>query len=284
MKTELLSKAEDFLFRIGDKLLKDEARYGLILGIARGLINDPHEYGDSDPWFCILSDESETRAVAMRTPPHLVLLGHISGDSQVNATWLANSVLQFSKNIPGVVGDQEIADSFVNYWCKRQKVAIEGKIAHRVYRLVAVRKFRSAPGKIRLASEADQALLTRWAHAFHQDVYAASGINVPEDNIVERIERKDVYVWEDNIPVSMAAKARSTENGMRINFVYTPSELRRRGYATSCVASLCQQILNSRYQFCMLYADLANPTSNSIYQRIGFEAVCDSVEYSFSGP
>jgi hypothetical protein len=68
---------------------------------------------------------------------------------------------------------------------------------------------------------------------------------------------------------------------MTVGGVYTPPELRNRGYATSCVAELSRNILQSGKEFCTLYTDLANPTSNSIYMKIGYKPVCDSVEYAF---
>jgi len=79
----------------------------------------------------------------------------------------------------------------------------------------------------------------------------------------------------------MAAKTRPTEKGMTVGGVYTPPELRGKGYATSCVAELSRHILQSGKEFCTLYTDLANPTSNSIYKKIGYTEVCDSVEYTF---
>jgi predicted GNAT family acetyltransferase len=63
--------------------------------------------------------------------------------------------------------------------------------------------------------------------------------------------------------------------------VYTPPEWRGKGYASACVAALSQLCLDSGYQFCMLYTDLANPTSNSIYQKIGYQPIGESREYRF---
>ena len=79
----------------------------------------------------------------------------------------------------------------------------------------------------------------------------------------------------------MAATARPTRRGVGVNLVYTPPPLRGKGYASSCVAALSQLQLDSGYQFCVLYTDLANPTSNSIYHKIGYVALCDSDEYVF---
>jgi hypothetical protein len=35
-------------------------------------------------------------------------------------------------------------------------------------------------------------------------------------------------------------------------------------------------------RFCFLYTDLANPTSNAIYMRLGYRPVCDSREIAFA--
>ena len=82
-------------------------------------------------------------------------------------------------------------------------------------------------------------------------------------------------------PVSMAAGTRPIVHGITVNRVYTSPALRRRGYATACVAALSQRLLDEGYQFSMLFTDLANPTSNNIYQQIGYRPVCDFRETRF---
>jgi uncharacterized protein len=265
METKLFLKAADFLSHVEKELVKDEVRYGLIYSIARWLVDNPHAYGGVDPWFCSTSDETGIQAAAMRTPPHNVILAHFSGDTELNAVLLADCISKISNNIPGVVGDKEITDRFVECWCQAQKATIEGRMAQRVYRLERINDIRFSPGKFRMAAVEEQPYLRRWAHSFHRDCYASSNLNVPEDDIVPKIARKEVYVWEDSCPVSIAARCSPTENGMRIGLVYTPPEHRGKGYATACVASLCRGVLESGYKYCMLYTDLANPISNSIY-------------------
>jgi predicted GNAT family acetyltransferase len=80
----------------------------------------------------------------------------------------------------------------------------------------------------------------------------------------------------------MAAKTRPTINGISISFVYTPPQFRDNGYATACVAKLTQTLLSSGYKFCALYTDLTNPTSNSIYKKIGYNPIQDVNSYLFS--
>lgn len=95
------------------------------------------------------------------------------------------------------------------------------------------------------------------------------------------IEGDRLYLWEDGKIVSMAASTRATQNGVSINAVFTPKPYRKKGYASSCVAHLCQTLLDSGYAFCSLFTDASNPTSNKIYQNIGFREVAkfQSIEF-----
>ena len=89
-------------------------------------------------------------------------------------------------------------------------------------------------------------------------------------------------LWEDEgRPVSVVGWGGSTPNGARIGPVYTPPELRRRGYASALTAWVSAERLAAGRSFCVLYTDLDNPTSNRIYTEIGYEPVCDSFDYAF---
>jgi uncharacterized protein len=281
MKIQYYSRAADFLTHAGEFLTRDEARYALILGIARILLTEPHRYGKSDPWFCTLEDEDNIYAVAIRTPPFKILLSYFSGDVRTNAKNLVKSISNREKVIPGVAGEKELADCFTELWCQQHNVTVHHKIAQRIYRLTQVNDVPAAPGHLRLATETDKELMIKWAHAFHLDTFGESSV-VPEEDFIPRAARREVFIWEEGKPVSIAFKTRPTEKGITVAGVYTPPEFRRQGYATSCVAEVCRHILQSGYEFCTLYTDLANPTSNSIYKKIGFREVCDSVDYTFS--
>jgi hypothetical protein len=90
-----------------------------------------------------------------------------------------------------------------------------------------------------------------------------------------------VALWIDEEPVSFAGYGGRTPNGIRVGPVYTPPELRRRGYASALTADLTKMLLDGGRTFCFLFTDLANPTSNSIYQRIGYEPVSDADQWRF---
>jgi predicted GNAT family acetyltransferase len=96
------------------------------------------------------------------------------------------------------------------------------------------------------------------------------------------LPNQGMMIWDDPDPVTMAGFRGRTPNGVRIGMVYTPPEYRRKGYATACVAALSQHLLDSGCRYVCLYTDLTNPTSNHIYQTIGYRPVVDSDEYGFS--
>jgi predicted GNAT family acetyltransferase len=273
---------QDFLARVGKVLRAEEARYSLILGICNRLINDTHEYGVEDPWFLTLEDDAGVAAFAMRTPPFDVLVASFSGDAALNAKRLVRAVSDLSNTIPGVIGEPEIADAFARTWCEIRYTSIRHTMQQRVYSLSKVKPIELSPGTLRQARPEDRDLVTRWIAGFQEDTFGSKDEDMVKNLAAKMLERGDVFLWEDGDPVSVAARTRPAGNGITIGMVYTPPDLRGRGYASSCVATLCRLLLDSGCRYCTLYTDLSNPTSNKIYKRIGFEEVCDSVQHTFS--
>jgi predicted GNAT family acetyltransferase len=146
-------------------------------------------------------------------------------------------------------------------------------------RQVQPRRFRPA-GALRRAQEADLPTIAPWVAAFSHEAHLTDPSD-PQQVARDRVRARSVFLWDDGRPVSMAAWAGRTERGIRVNLVYTPPEHRRRGYASACVADLTQRLLHEGQTFCCLYTDLANPTSNRIYQTIGYRPVCDMSDFHF---
>jgi predicted GNAT family acetyltransferase len=283
MDVKVYPNAADFLRKTRDLLRSDEARYGLVYGIARAVNADPHHYGEEDPLFWVVNDDNGISATAWRTPPHPVGLAWHAGDPEEAVSLLVEGIHNRWAEIPGVTGHREVTDPFADRWCKSFGTSIESTIAQRIYRLDSVNNVPSIPGRMRMATLADKDLVSQWKRAFIVEAGTLAGRNMPQRDVTPSIEEGTIYMWEySENPVSMVMKGRPTDHGMSVTFVYTPPELRRNGYATACVASVCREILKGGYDFC--YTDLSNPTSNSIYMKIGFKPVCDSVEYSFSPP
>jgi predicted GNAT family acetyltransferase len=89
-------------------------------------------------------------------------------------------------------------------------------------------------------------------------------------------------LWEvDGTPVSMAMLRAPAADVSRIGPVFTPRDQRGHGYGSAVTAAAADLAHRSGTPDVVLFADLANPTSNAIYQRIGFEAVADSIRIDF---
>ena len=148
-----------------------------------------------------------------------------------------------------------------------------------VYRLDTVVPLPPAPGRLRPAREDDLPLLREWSAAFASE----AGVVRESDDMSGRwLAQGGLHLWEDDSVVSMAGASPPVAGVVRIAAVYSPPTVRGRGYATSCVAALSQQVLDGGATACMLYTDQANLTSNAIYQRIGYRPVSHCCEYRFS--
>ncbi|MFZ2955561.1 MAG: GNAT family N-acetyltransferase [Candidatus Ozemobacteraceae bacterium] len=140
---------------------------------------------------------------------------------------------------------------------------------------------RKAEGRMRFAIQADEELLVEWGVLFTIDCGLPEATSPTlHDDIRKRIQsnlaNRTCVIWEVNEkPVSMASAARAARFGTSVSWVYTPNDLRGRGYAAHLVAELSQFLLSGGAPRCLLFTDAMNPISNAIYQRIGYRHVCD---------
>lgn len=268
-----------FLEIAGPLLLADEARHNLMLGLAATAQQSPDLYPEYRAW--IVVEDGVPVAAATRTVPHNVVVA-----APRSAAALALLVEAIDDDVPGVIGAQPEVDDFAVAWSERTGAAPELKVAQGIYALEQVLPVPGAPGRMRLQTPGDTELLVDWLEAFEVEaLHSPAGDEQRARRIVEyrlNAERAGLMLWEDGDAVSVAGFGGETPHGIRIAPVYTPPELRGRGYATALVAELSSQLLAARRRFCFLYTDLANPTSNAIYERIGYVRVCESAEIAFS--
>jgi hypothetical protein len=283
MKITSYQDAVSFLKRTQSTLETNEAGNSLILGICQRLASTPGE-PKITPCLKTVDDEDTLVIVAMMTPPHkLVLSGH-KGDVKNAAKILADNILSDGWQVPGVNGPGDAPLHFAERWAITTKEQYELVMKLRVYALREVKNSSSANGELRQATAADNALAIRWWHAVGQELHGEIDRNKVETAAKHAISNGNLFLWDDGQPVSMAMKTRPTRKGISITAVYTPPELRNKGYATACVGALSQLLLDAGWEFCALFADLANPISNRLYQRIGYKKVCDYNEYLFQKP
>jgi predicted GNAT family acetyltransferase len=277
VKVHQFQDAKEFYARVKEYLLQQEALHNLLLGICHTLINHPERF-DEIPYLATVESDAEIVAIAMKTPPRPLLLSKIKNLQAVDL--LAKDLYISEKSLPGVNAPTEEAKAFAAAWHSLTDQSYELALALRTFQLEKVQNISPVTGYFRRATENDRELLINWHEAFSLE--ALGNIPIESKRWVEWVlQQQNAYLWQDEVPVSIACCSGITPHGARIGLVYTPPEYRRRGYATACVAALSQTLLNRGNQFCFLFTDLANPTANHIYQEIGYQSVGDWQEYSF---
>ena len=120
-----------------------------------------------------------------------------------------------------------------------------------------------------------------WMNAFEGEIMGRAHEDTVRKLTARRIDAGEVFLWDNDGTVSMAMVVRKSAYGAVVGGVYTPPELRGRGYASCCVAGLSQAQLDAGKDYCALFTDLANSTSNHIYQEIGYQPICDFKHFVF---
>lgn len=179
--------------------------------------------------------------------------------------------------LPGVFGPAGTASRFAEVWARRGKVAAIHTSAERLYEVRDLRFPAGADGTLRRAAEADRGLLLSWQQGFEAGADWASS-DPAAVFVTRRLAAGDVWIWDDDGPVSMAARTEVVAGVSRIQAVNTPPEQRARGYASAGVAALSASVLAQGLR-CVLNANVNNVVANSVYQRLGYQAVSDMLRY-----
>lgn len=247
-------------------LEQDEAENHLFLGV---LASAPE---GTRP--VVVEDGGDIAAACIFVERNAVIAG--------NPRYVPELVDSWKLDVPGAVGRADLAEVWALEWARRRSCQPVLAVSQRIYQLEKVIEPRPVPGELCLAKDVEQ--LTDWIEGFDDEALAheRSGREAHRANAIRRVRAGMTYFWVvEGSPVSMAALARPSRNGVSVNLVYTPPQLRGRGYASAVTAAVSRKGLEQGYRFCCLYTDLSNPTSNSIYTKLGYQPVCDSAHYQF---
>jgi uncharacterized protein len=266
----------EWLSHVEPLLLRAEAENNLLLGLAAQAVSDPARFGEGLTLARIVDGPTVVGAAMVNR--YNLILSRLPDDALAQ---LAARLDDPNVTVPGVLGPDEVPERFVRHWSIRTGRTGALRQNMRIHDCRSVASITAAPGQFRDPQESEVPTLAEWRIAFHEATHSTVIEDDPVAAVRRMIERRDLVVWEnDGRIVSCAATLRKTPHGAVIAFVYTPPEHRGRGYATSCVAELTRARLAAGAAFCCLYTDLANPTSNAIYARIGYRRVCDSAWWS----
>jgi predicted GNAT family acetyltransferase len=280
IQIKFFSDAGQFLERVQSFLLRREAEHCLILGLLDGL-RSGEQWGSDPPLMASAEDGVDVTVVALMTPPHNLILSWTADDSALDA--IAHELHAKGVAIPGVNSSAEIARRFALKWFELSGRSSRAQMAQRIYQLTRVTKQMRAAGRLREPTQSDEALMGKWRAAFSIDAEHMDAEEAAKQAALPMPKSRHLMLWEvEGAAVSMAGYSGRTPNGIRVAWVYTPPNKRGKGFAGACVAALSQKLLDDGRKFCFLYTDLANPVSNHVYQKIGYEPVTDATVYSFS--
>jgi predicted GNAT family acetyltransferase len=255
-----------------------EAEHHLVLGVAESVVSG--RAPNAGLFAATVQDLDDLVLAAFMTRERPLLVASDREDLSTASALLWDAVAAARCHPAHVIGAVGQVDAVVREWERREGAAARVGMRQRVYRLSRVEPLPPTSGRLRPATTDDLDLLTEWVAAFEAEALAAVLPQSTRGSVERRISAGDVYLWCDPEPRAMAASARPTKRAVAVNGVYTPPEWRRRGYATACVAELSTRLLARGFEFCVLYTDLDNPTSNAIYMRIGYRPVGDSLMYA----
>lgn len=273
------SSVAAFLDHAGAFLAEREAEHNLIYGILSNLEADPGYYA-TVPYLATIVHGDKVVGAAIRTPPWRLVLSEMDHPGAVHR--LAQDLVDVP--LPGVVGPADAAAHFGEAWAELTRAKPRLNRHERAFRITRVIPPMPTSGEMEIARPEHQRPVADWIAAFHVEASIgnpAQDYDLMAERWIRRIGRT-VYLWiDEGRPVALTGVGGPTPNGIRVGPVYTPPAMRGRGYASNLVAQATQEQLDAGRTFVFLFTDLANPTSNKIYQAIGYEPVSDVDEWEF---
>jgi RimJ/RimL family protein N-acetyltransferase len=278
--------AAEFATLAWDFLVRDPVRNNVLCTLVEAGCQEEHRDWE---WLRVLDGQQRLVGVAARTPPRGLLLSDLPA---AGAAALATLYARTDGSLASVGGPVTAATAFARRYAAILGRSVRPGMATRLFRLDRVDPPAAVPGRARPAERADRDLVLDWIVAFSAEMLTD---DKPRDEQATSVDRRFDYrdlmwLWEvDGVPVSFAWRSPLRPPGRwprtpvtRISAVYTPPDQRGHGYASANVAQLSQRGLDAGAEACMLYTDRANPTSNKIYQRIGYRPVGEAREWCFS--
>lgn len=273
MNIKRYSSSETFLNAIEAFLYQEVQLNNLMLGILHRL---NRESANEDDLFLHIQDGA-LELVAMMSGLYIILYANTTDERLYEA--LIDYLDVHHIDYPGVIGPVLYADAFKAAFEAKTSTPMHTAMKQRIFVNDNVVPYSTLDAPIRVARAQDNQLIKQWIKGFLDDIQEAYTPQSIDERLNRLIENQSLYVLvHDDQLVSMAAGIRPMGKGISVGYVYTPPQLRNNGFATACVQKLTAHYLKT-CNYCTLYTDLANPTSNSIYQKIGYRPVGDSVVY-----
>ena len=287
MTWTLSSSLDDFRAQAGEFLAAHPAENTVLLTVIERLGADGlRAFGDVPPRFGWWrpGPGAPVEGAYVQTPPYNPRLGRMpaaAGAALAGALAEAGADHRGGEDLAGVSGNKAAVQAFSAAWRAVTGRSAALRVDERLYRLGSLAAPDPAPaGLARPAEAAERELLISWFGAFAAEV--GVDFHNSEGAVDRRIADGTLHVWEVAGRAAAFAGRSPVIAGMsRIGPVFTPPELRGCGYASAATAAASARALALGAQEVLLYTDLANPTSNSIYRKLGYEPVEDCLSLDF---
>lgn len=280
VKVTLLSDPLAFLQASQGFISADPWSSNVVAGVAERIAAGL-EPGSGDDLFITVGEAAAVVGVAMHTPPHALFLSRMP---EAAADRLALTLAQGGRQLPGVSGARDATSAFASSWLRltgRRSRLVTSLRLYRLHQLVPPRGIAGQPA--RAGAPQDIGLISRWMEEFHDEAALESPSQDWGRAAARRVGAGEVQVWwQGGQPVAMACSTRTAAGVARLGPVYTPPRFRRRGYGTAVTAAAVEAVVLAGAREVVLYTDLANPTSNSIYLALGFRPEHDAQELQFT--
>jgi GNAT superfamily N-acetyltransferase len=283
MEVARVDGVADYTDLVQPLLGRETARHNLILGILDVLRRRPDSYQGFHLW--AVRDGDRVVGAAIQTPPYNLALARPIDEASLGP--LAAGIHGAGVRLPGVVGGLPEAERFAQAWIDLAGGTTKTITRQGIYELTSVRDDGRAEGTPRVATEADLELIAGWNDAFIAEAVPefTGDLASRARRVRSTIEEGGYWLWEvGGRAVAMTGSSPAPPDGIRVGPVYTVPEERGHGCASALVAHVSRAALESGRRACYLHTDLANPTSNAIYQRIGYDRVCDAIDLRFVPP
>jgi predicted GNAT family acetyltransferase len=280
MSWQFASSVDAFADATGAFLAADPERHTLPLTIIDS-VRGGFRPSEQEMHFGWWEPDGQVRGAVLMTPPYPLLLAGVPRQAMPG---LVAGLRRRDAPVSGVNGEQDAAETFAHLWTAGTEVRAATAMRQRLYRLDSLTEpARPAPGRGRPAISRDLDLVAAWTADFHTEV---GGEELSEDQIRQTSRRRVadglIWLWEDDgEPVAMASRNPTIEGVARVGPVFTPVPFRRSGYGTAATVECTRDALASGARGVVLFTDRANPTSNAIYQEIGYRPVTDRVVIRF---
>ena len=280
MKVEVHRDPRAFLGASGEFISQDPWSSSVVASVAERIASGV-EPGSGDDIFISVEEEGLVVGVAMHTPPHALFLSRMPAAA---ADRLAQALARRARQLPGVSGAEDSTTAFARAWFQLTGRRSRLVVALRLYRLHTLAAPEAASGHPAAArAPEDTEVVSRWLREFHDEATPQAPAQDWSAVARRRLAGGDVQLWRDGgRPVAMACFSRTAAAVARVGPVYTPPQFRRRGYGAAVTATAAKAALLAGAREVVLYTDLANPTSNSIYVAIGFRPDHDAQELRFT--